>query len=141
MKGYIAHPVLARKMIRDWETGFEEATGIDLVNPFTDVELETEKSLYASEGGCYDNIDPAELVGMDLKAIYSCDFVVAWITGQRSYGTLMEIVYAYQAEIPVYIICTNGHEDHQWLRYHATHMFTDPRQFIIYMRHHHGQRS
>jgi nucleoside 2-deoxyribosyltransferase len=140
-KGYIAHPVLARKMVRDWSIKFEEATGIDLVNPFVDVEREPDEDLHKSESGNYNGVDSTAIVLMDLEALNNSDFVVAWVTGQRSYGTIMEICYAYQAKIPVYIICTNGHEDHPWLRYHATVMFTDPRQFTIYMRHHHGRKS
>ncbi len=133
MKGYLAHPVLARKKVREWEAVFEEATGIELINPFHDVEQESEEDLYASEGGCYDNVSPERLVSMDLKAVYDCDFTVAFVTGDRSYGTIMEIVYSHLAVKPVYIICTNGHENHQWLAYHATKVFTTPEQFTEYM--------
>ena len=75
---------------------------------------------------------------IDLNAVYASDFVVAWVTGQRSYGTIMEICYAKMHDIPVYIICTDGHEDHPWLRYHATHMFSAPGQFETFMRKHHN---
>jgi hypothetical protein len=140
-KGYVAHPVLARDMVRAWELEFERYSGIDLINPFHDVERELDEDLHASEAGDYTSVDPNELVLLDLQALNKCDFVVAFITGQRSYGTLMEIVYAYQAGIPVYIICTNGHEYHPWLRYHATHMFTSTEQFEYYMEKHHGLKS
>ena len=34
---YLAHPVRSRRSIRSWEIGFEERTGIKLLNPFYDV--------------------------------------------------------------------------------------------------------
>jgi nucleoside 2-deoxyribosyltransferase len=139
-KGYIAHPIPSRDRVRAWEIEFEKSTGIELVNPFRDVERAKDEDLVAAEGGKY-HCDPTEIVLSDIAAIKACDFVVAWVTGERSYGTIMEITYAYLAEIPVYIICTNGHETHPWLRYHATKIFTAPEQFERYMRYHHGPKS
>ena len=136
MVGYIAHPVLARNAVRKWELQVEEATGLELVNPFIDVEREPDEDLSVSEHGNYDSVDPVEIVSLDLAAVYHCDFVVAWVTGQRSYGTIMEICYAYQKGIPVYIICTNGHENHPWLKYHAAHIFTAPEQFEKFAKKH-----
>jgi nucleoside 2-deoxyribosyltransferase len=142
VEGYLAHPVLARKEVREWELQFEKDNpDVDLINPFQEIERESEPHLMDSEAGDYTSVDPARLVAIDLKAMHRCDFLVAWVTGQRSYGTIMEIVYAYAANKPVYIICTNGHETHPWLRYHATKIFTAPWQFERYMRYHHGPRS
>ena len=135
--GYLAHPVLAREEVRKWQLGFEERTGKKLVNPFFEVERELDEDLPASERGDYD-VDPVRLVSLDLDAVRKCDYTVAWVTGQRSYGTIMEIVYASLCSKPVYIICTNGHENHPWLRYHADHMFTSPEQFEDYIRKHHN---
>lgn len=133
MKGYLAHPVLARDMVREWEDTFEIATGIELINPFHDVERELDEDLDASEAGDYTSVDADALVALDLGAVKDADFTVAFVTGQRSYGTLMEIVYSHLYEHPVYIICTNGHETHPWLVYHATQVFTTPEQFTEFM--------
>ena len=134
MKGYLAHPVLARKMVEEWEQEFEKETGIELVNPFVDVERELDEDLNASEAGDYTSVDPVELVALDLQAVYTSDFTVAFVTGQRSYGTIMEIVYAFNTGKPVYIICTNGHETHPWLVYHSTMEFTSPDAFTYFMK-------
>jgi hypothetical protein len=40
MKLYLAHPFLDRYEIRLWEDTFEYRTGIELVNPFYDVNRE-----------------------------------------------------------------------------------------------------
>lgn len=133
MKGYLAHPVLARDMVREWEPTFEIATGIELVNPFYDVERELDEDLDASEAGDYTSVDAIKLVNLDLGAVYDTDFTVAFVTGDRSYGTIMEICYSHIAGKKVYIICTNGHETHPWLVYHAEKIFTTPEQFTEYM--------
>jgi nucleoside 2-deoxyribosyltransferase len=132
-KGYIAHPVLSRDMVAEWEKDFERVTKIQLINPFTDVEKELEKHLVNSEAGDYTSVDPTHLINVDLQAICQASFVVAFVTGQRSYGTIMEIVYATIMNKPVYIICTNGHETHPWLVYHAEKIFTTPEEFTTYM--------
>ena len=139
MKGYVAHPVLARKTIRLWEQKFEKATGIELVNPFIDVEREPDENLHASESGDYSGVDAVDIVEKDLAAIKECDFVVAFVTGQRSYGTIMEIAYASIYGIPVYIVCANGHEDHPWLMYHAEAIFENTAQFKQYIMDKHAK--
>ena len=61
------------------------------------------------------------------------DFVVAFVTGDLSYGTIQEIVYSYLAGKPVFIIVSNGHEGHPWLKYHATKIFTNTANFKEYI--------
>jgi len=132
-KGYLAHPVLSRKTVRKWELQFERKTGIELINPFIDVEREEEENLHASEAGNYDGVKCQDIVNGDLQAIADCNFVVAFVTGQRSYGTIMEICYAYSMNKPVFIICENGHENHPWLKFHSDKIFTNTAQFKEYI--------
>lgn len=134
LKGYLAHPVLSRETIAKFERNFEKRTGIDLVNPFIEVERELNEDLNASEAGDYSSVDPIDLVNKDLNAITKCDFLVAFVTGQRSYGTIMEICYAYSMGKPVFIICENGHQDHPWLVYHSNKIFTNTAQFRKYIQ-------
>jgi nucleoside 2-deoxyribosyltransferase len=134
LRGYLAHPVLSREKTAKFEREFEIRTGIDLVNPFTEVERELNEDLNASEAGDYSSVDPVELVDKDLAAVLSCDFLVAFVTGQRSYGTIMEICYAYSMNKPVFIICENGHENHPWLVYHSNKIFTNTRDFRKYIQ-------
>ena len=134
LSGYLAHPILDRVMVAQFEQNFEARTGIDLINPFTEVERETEENLCASEEGNYDHTE--KVVDLDLAAILKADFLVAFVTGQRSYGTIMEICYAYSMGRPVFIICTNGHEKHPWLVYHSDKIFTNKNDFRKYIQDH-----
>ena len=132
-KGYLAHPFDTRYEVREWELGFEEATGIELINPFYDIERTDVVEIDESRAGRYEKLDPEELVRRDLDAIDKGEFVVAFVTGALSYGTIMEIVYAKLFGLPVYIICTNGHEKHPWLVYHAEKIFTSKQDFRLYI--------
>ncbi len=129
MRFYLANPFPSRKEVRAWELSTEEITGIELLNPFYDVERSDVVEIDAGRQAKY-NIDPTEIVTGDLRAILSCDGIVAIINGSLSYGTIMEIVYAHSFGKNVYIICTNGHEKHPWLRYHAREIFTSLDQFV-----------
>ena len=61
--------------------------------------------------------------------------MIANVTGDISYGTIQEIVYAYLYNKPVYLIVTNGHEQHPWLTYHSTQVFTSREQFEEFLEH------
>lgn len=134
LKGYLAHPVLARKSVFKWELNFEERTGIDLVNPFQGAGCETDHDLQVSEDGDYSHATSDDIVSRCLSSILECDFLVAFVTGQRSYGTIMEICYALGMGKPVFIICENGHENHPWLVFHAAKIFTNTRDFRKYIQ-------
>ena len=66
--------------------------------------------------------------------IASSDGVVALITGDLSYGTVQEIVYAKILNRIVYIICTNGHHNHPWIRYHSTKVFQTLEEFETFIK-------
>ena len=51
-----------------------------------------------------------------------------------SYGTLMEIVYAHSMDKKIYIVVLNGHEQHPWIQYHATKVFTSFEDLDHYIR-------
>jgi nucleoside 2-deoxyribosyltransferase len=133
MKGYLAHPFDSRKAIQIWQKKFEQATGIKLINPFYDLERTDVEEIDQHRAARYEKLDPVLLVERDLGAIYDADFVVAFVTGDLSYGTIQEIVYAYLAGKPVFIIVTNGHEGHPWLKYHAAKIFTKAGDYIDFM--------
>lgn len=131
--GYLAHPFDSRKTVRIWEQKFERDTGIDLVNPFYDIERTDVEEIDQNRAERYEKLDHIHLVERDLTAIYASDFIVAFITGDLSYGTIQEIVYAALAEKPVYLIVSNGHADHPWLKYHADKIFTNTADFKWYI--------
>lgn len=134
MKGYLAHPFDTRHWLREWELKFEKATGIEIVNPFYDITRDDVEPIDAGRAERYEHLIASDLVNRDVDCIKACDFVVAFVTGDLSYGTIMEIVYAFINKIPVYIICTNGHEQHPWLQYHGKHVFTTIEFFEHFIR-------
>jgi len=79
-------------------------------------------------------LKPDKLVKRDLKNIKENNGLLGLITGDLSYGTLMEITYNKifhnrTGTHPGYLIITNGHENHPWLKYHSTKIFTDFKSF------------
>ena len=123
MKLYLAHPFLDRYSIRLWEDNFEHKTGIDLVNPFYDVNREDIDLIDAGKKTRFD-VDPEEIVMRDLDAMFNCDGILAVITAKQSIGTIMEIAYAYNnLDGPIYIVCPPDLENHPWIQHHATAIF------------------
>ena len=122
---YLAHPFDARKWIREWELGFEKRTNIDLVNPFYDVERRDIEEIDLGRHERYEKINSKELVLRDVNKIYNSDGMISFVTGDLSYGTLMEMVYNHLIDHPNYMYVSNGHQDHPWLKYHSTKIFTD----------------
>lgn len=130
MKLYLAHPFDSRSMMRKWELEFEKRTGIDLLNPFYDAEGRTGiEKCDAGRQERYEQVDPTEIVSRDILLIQQCDGIVAVVDGALSYGTIMEIVWAYVHHKPIYLIVTNGHHQHPWLVAHATKVYTSFEDF------------
>ena len=131
---YLAHPFNSRRAVREREILCETMhSDIDLVNPFYDVKDRTDtQQIDEGKMGRYEP-ESTQLVERDLDTIYSCDALLAIISPNCGFscGTPMEIVYAYLHKIPIYIIALNGHEDHPWLRYHATRIFKGWKEFEI----------
>jgi len=125
MRLYLAHPFASRFTIRPWELVVENKFDIHLFNPFYDAPDRTDvEAIDAGKKHRYD-VNPAELVENDLDILTNrCDGLVGVIDGSTSYGTIMEIAWAHNCEMPVFLIVTNGEEAHPWLVYHATQIFT-----------------
>lgn len=124
---YLAHPVLTRKYVREWELEIEKKYNIDLINPFYDVggpECENIRRLDNGESLKLFFKYEQYLVHRDIATIANSDFLIAVIDGSTSYGTIMEICYAHQLHKPVYLIITNGEENHSWLKFHSTKIYT-----------------
>jgi len=135
IKYYLAHPFDSRFKMREWELKIEEELGIEIINPFFDVERK-DKDILEAKGitltsqatrkeryGLSDD-DCAELVGRDIDLICQADGMIAIIDGSLSYGTIQEMVYARLCGNPVYSVILNGHIGHPWLRYHSTKVFS-----------------
>jgi len=123
MKLYLAHPFDSRHSIREWELITEVKFELELVNPFYDLGRSDVDPIDDGRHERYERLDPEALVSRDIEAIGNSDGVIAFVNGELSYGTIMEVVYAHLLNLPVYAVVTNGHHDHPWLRYHATEIF------------------
>ena len=111
--------------------------GIDFINPFYDKDIENPTLVDEGKMDVYEymkQLDPVTIVERDIECIYESMGVIAFVTDSISYGTIMEIVYAYNNSVPVYMMVTNGYEEHPWLKYHATEIFTlfsDLEEFLV----------
>lgn len=62
-----------------------------------------------------------EIVEWDKTDILGCGAVLA-NCHKASFGTAMEILFAYHNGIPVFVVAPKCDEISPWLRYHATHI-------------------
>lgn len=120
---YLAHPFPAREWVRRWELHTEKKIGIELINPFYDATRNDVRKIDSGRAERYD-VDPVSIVEGDVELICGSDGVFAIVSGDLSYGTIMEMVYARNCKKPVYSLITNGEEMHPWLRYHSKKIFT-----------------
>jgi nucleoside 2-deoxyribosyltransferase len=130
---YLAHPFDSRIDMRVWELGLESRYDIEIINPFYDMPRNDVVSVDEGRRGRYEKIIPADIVSRDVSCIARSDGVIAYVNGDLSYGTIMEIVYAHVLAKEVYLICTNGHAAHPWLAYHSTEMFESREGFKAYL--------
>ena len=63
-----------------------------------------------------------DLVLLDKQLMDSCDVLVAYIS-RASFGTVQEILYCYERDIPVFIITPKKHQKNPWLKHHTTKFF------------------
>lgn len=120
---YLAHPILVRHDIRNWEVGFEERTGIVLSNPFYDGAERADILLIDSgkRAPYSGKLDADKIVHGDLKKIDESDGLVAWVERRTpSIGTFMECWYAYTTKKPVFIVSPDWHT-HPWLVFVTRH--------------------
>jgi nucleoside 2-deoxyribosyltransferase len=126
---YLAHPFDSRFRLKVWAEGVAKKYHVSIMNPFYDSGERVDIiEIDAGRQERYDR-DDAKIVEGDLICIKDTKATIANVTGELSYGTIMEIAYSYLFGHPVYIIVTNGHEKHPWLTYHATKVFTSYEDF------------
>jgi len=112
-KLYLSHPFRSRKRLRKWELGFEERTGVPLINPFYEIIGNNSSERCRNIG----------VVSRDISQIIKSKGVLTIVDGSLSYGTIQEMVYSKLNDRPVYSVITNGSHDHPWLKYHSNKIF------------------
>jgi len=144
-KYYMGHPFDSRFKMREWELEMEKELGIEIINPFFDVERDdrdvinekkvtlTTQATRKDRYGLSDE-ECMELVHRDTLLICYSDGMIAIIDGSLSYGTIQEMVYAYDFGVPVYAVISNGHIGHPWLRYHSKETFESLEQLTAFLR-------
>lgn len=141
MELYLAHGYDNRKEVRSLELRLEAETGVDLINPFYDLDRDDIRAADLGEETRYERVErlvksAREIVVRDLKAIQNSDGVLAMVHGTNNpdgiqVGTFQEIVYARMIyNIPVYCYITNGHHNHPWLVYHADEVVTEEKDLF-----------
>ena len=123
MKLYLAHPILIREQVRQWELGFEERTGIELVNAF--FENEANINLAGDDW-------PTRIVEGDFRLLDACDGIIAIIPlTVTTVGTPMEIQH--QAEHcpdkPIFVVTQGIFLKHPWLTYYRCKTVATMREF------------
>ena len=128
MKYYLAHPHASRQDVRNWELHLEAHLGMDIVNPFYDLDRDDIRAQDEGLRTPYE-ADATVVVERDKAAIMDCDGLIGIVDGSPSYGTIMEIGYAYDMGTPVFLIITNGMQNHYWLKYHSDKIYLSREEF------------
>jgi len=144
---YLAHPILDRREVRDWELGFEKFfTDIDLFNPFYDShDSGEERAVQALDNSnatiYYDWEFSKKIVTRDLNAVRRTEGTIAFLGGHSTIGTIMEICYAWNWGKPVFVIApqTTGDKsfplgNHPWIQYHSTRTFDSFNKFEDFIK-------
>lgn len=129
MKLYFTNQTIDRHKARDIELKIEQATGIELDNPFYDGDAKEAKEL---DGTGKSNLSSEEIVGRDIKKIREADGILALYTHDRNIGSTMEVaIAAFAWGKPVYIISNMPHvANHPWIKYFGVTVFDTPYDFI-----------
>jgi len=139
---YLAHPFDRRHEIRLKELIFEKETGIELVNPFYDVNRDDmeliDKGLMPPRRA--DKERGKSIVTGDLKLINSCDGILAnYNKNDFSIGTPMEIFYNhYVLKHPGYLITDSKDvSGHPWITKNINKSFENYDKFADYIKQKH----
>jgi hypothetical protein len=115
---------------------------IYLAGTTTAIEYRSLAHHYYDNVTCFELIDPMQfeiqktvaVVKEDKDAILTCDYVVAWIE-KPTFGTVMEIEFAYMNNIPVFVLCNNQDiKQDPWLQAHTTLYFDDMIKCFKYLQ-------
>ena len=124
MKLYLAHPLALRHEIRKAELVFEEATGIELLNPFYDTNRKDIEALDRGEVTVVEYgtaLNPDTIVEGDLGLIDQSEGTVAFLDRNvPMMGTHCEMWYTLTAYKPAYVVSANM-LFHPWVRYIVRH--------------------
>lgn len=129
MRLYFTNQTIDRKLAREIELKIEQATGLELDNPFYDGDAKEVKALDATGQS---NMSADEICGRDLKRIRDAEGLLALMTNDRNIGSCMEIaICGHSWGKVVYVIAPVAHiRKHPWIVHFATNIFENHYEFI-----------
>lgn len=138
MKYYIAHPFNSREEVKEWAAGLViRHPTVKIINALDDNESNEDfQPDDKNTAEYYAKLGEDQHIGIverDIELLLGCNACIAIINGQTSFGTIMEIVYAYINDLPIYLISTNDQKNHPWLKYHATNSFDTHEEFETFL--------
>lgn len=140
MKLYFTNQTIDRKYAREIELKIEQATGLELDNPFYDGDAKEVKALDATG---HSDMTADEICGRDLKRIRDAHGLLALMTNDRNIGSCMEIAICGHAwGKAVYVIAPVEHiRKHPWIVHFATEIFTTHYDFIKWYNQTHNNKK
>jgi len=131
---YLGHPMESRKEVREWELSIEKKfPRIKLINPFYDTCNKYMKEVMEQiDNGIKlrDDVNADIVVEQDIQHLSKSQGMIAVLDKNITYGTPMEMVYAYKIfNLPVFAIVTNGEHTRPWIRKHSSQIFTKTEDF------------
>jgi len=137
---YFTNQTCDRQSAREIELKIEDATGLELRNPFYDDEAKEVRELDATGKS---DLTADEICGADLRKIREQDMVLALMTSDKDIGSCMEIaIAAHSWGKTVYVIAmTENHVTHPWIKYFAAEVFASPYEFIKYANNKWGSKK
>ena len=138
MKLYFTNQTIDRQHAREIELKIEQATGIELDNPFYDGDAKEVRSLDSTGKS---NMTADEICGRDLKRIRDSEGLLALMTHDRNIGSCMEIaICGHSWGKPVYVIAPIEHiRMHPWIIHFATHIFENHYEFVKWYNERHSK--
>lgn len=139
-KVYLSGPV--RKVDDNGETWRNEIIDkygdfIDFINPLDYFSPETHE-IYNGQGKpqcpLKETVHPHEYVSKDKQSIEESDAVLVGISEDIARGTMMECMYAFTQDKPLYIWKIDGQEESGWLYHHANFMSSNMRKTVKAVR-------
>ena len=141
---YLGHPWGLKEIVYQWEQKIENELNLNLINPFYDLHPEITAKVERGELGRY-GANYINIVEEDVGAIKKTMGGIYIIEDhlklqQPQIGTFMEIVYAFHNRKLAYVLALNGHQDHFWLKYHATRLFVSWNELENFLKNKFGRR-
>jgi len=104
-----------------------------LFDPFVEIEENITNTSGLNKPWQLSDEEVDRIVIEDKEAIKTCDILVAYIENFTC-GTVMEILHAWNNQIPIFVINPEKNRIHDvWLRYHTKQFFTNTHECFKYI--------